>query len=139
MATVHSDCRSGELVVFPETAVSGYDDELCRRAMAVPGHGGSPASVYLTYAVNPVQLAGVWHSRLISAGRRRISGSSSPEMAGARVGRCAGIMISPSGRALAELAAGGAVLKATIDTNDISNWYLGQRRTDVLDLRYHGR
>jgi hypothetical protein len=25
------------------------------------------------------------------------------------------------------------------DTSDVSSWYLDQRRTDVLDLRYRGR
>ena len=99
---------------------------------------GAQASVYLTYAVNPVQLAGVWRSHLISRAAANQRFVISANVADPRQ-HCASIMISPSGRALAELPAGGAVLRATIDTNDISNWYLGQRRTDVLDLRYHGR
>jgi hypothetical protein len=47
------------------------------------------------------------------------------------------MIISPRGEVLGELPAGEtAVLRTVIDTDEVSDWYLGQRRTDVLHLRY---
>jgi predicted amidohydrolase len=47
------------------------------------------------------------------------------------------MIISPRGEVLGQLPAGQtAVLRAVIDTEAISDWYLSQRRTDLLRLRY---
>jgi hypothetical protein len=43
------------------------------------------------------------------------------------------MIVSPRGEILGDLpAAQPAVLRAVIDTGDVSDWYLSQRRTDVL-------
>ena len=43
------------------------------------------------------------------------------------------------GEVLGELPAGqAAVLRAIIDTGEVTNGYLGQRRTDLLHLHYRG-
>jgi hypothetical protein len=42
---------------------------------------------------------------------------------------------SPRGEVLGEVPHGEAgILRATIDTEEISDWYLAQRRTDVVRL-----
>jgi predicted amidohydrolase len=47
------------------------------------------------------------------------------------------MIISPRGEVLGQLPAGQpTVLRAVIDTEAISDWYLSQRRTDLLRLRY---
>jgi hypothetical protein len=43
------------------------------------------------------------------------------------------MIVSPRGEVLGDLPAGqAAVLRTVIDTEDVSDWYLSQRRTDVL-------
>ncbi len=99
---------------------------------------GAHAFVYLTYAVNPAQPPTVWRSHLISRAAANQRFVISANVADPRQ-HCPSMIISPRGNVLAELPAGpAAVLRATIDANDVSSWYLDQRRTDVLDLRYHG-
>ena len=50
------------------------------------------------------------------------------------------MIISPRGEVLGRLPADQpAVLRAVIDTEAISGWYLSQRRTDLLGLRYQAR
>jgi hypothetical protein len=49
------------------------------------------------------------------------------------------MIVSPRGEVLGELGPGQTtVLRAVIEAEDVSNWYLGQRRRDVLQMRYHG-
>jgi omega-amidase len=99
---------------------------------------GAQAFVYLTYAVNPAQPAGVWRSHLISRAAANQRFVIAANVADPRQ-HCPSMIIAPSGSVLAELPAGpAAMLRATIDTSDVSSWYLDQRRTDVLDLRYRG-
>ena len=50
---------------------------------------------------------------------------------------CPSMIISPRGEVLGELPASQpAVLRAVIDTEGVSDWYLSQQRTDLLRLRY---
>ena len=97
---------------------------------------GAQVFVYLTYAANPQVPAGVWRSHLIShaaASQRFVIAANvaDPDQ------HCPSMIISPRGQVLGELPAGKiAVLRAVIDTADVSDWYLGQRRTDVLRLQY---
>jgi predicted amidohydrolase len=50
---------------------------------------------------------------------------------------CPSMIISPRGEVLGQLPVGQpTVLRAVIDTEAISDWYLSQRRTDLLRLRY---
>jgi predicted amidohydrolase len=97
---------------------------------------GAQVFVYLTYAANRDVPAGVWRSHLIShaaANQRFVIAANvaDPDQ------HCPSMIISPRGEVFGELPAGKtAVLRAVIDTEDVSDWYLGQRRTDVLRLQY---
>jgi len=50
----------------------------------------------------------------------------------------AGIAAWLDGARASEIVVQPAVLRTVIDTEDISDWYLSQRRTDLLHLRYQG-
>lgn len=93
---------------------------------------GAQAFLYLTNAVNPAVPAGVWSSHLIShaAVNQRFVIACNVADPGQH---CPSMVVSPRGEILADLpAAQPAVLRAVIDTEDVSDWYLSQRRTDVL-------
>ena len=48
------------------------------------------------------------------------------------------LLISPRGEVLAELPTGrDGTLRHTVDLDEAGSWYLGQRRHDVLSLKYH--
>ncbi|MEV5205587.1 hypothetical protein [Streptomyces sp. NPDC053720] len=50
------------------------------------------------------------------------------------------MIISPRGEVLAEVTSGDtAVIRTTIDLDQSGNWYLGQRRQDLLRLSYEGQ
>ena len=97
---------------------------------------GAQVFVYLTNAVNPAVPLGVWASHLIShaAANQRfvIAGNiASPQQ------HCPSMIISPRGEILGDLPASQpAILRTVIDTEATSDWYLSQRRTDLLGLRY---
>ncbi|WIM93606.1 carbon-nitrogen hydrolase family protein [Actinoplanes oblitus] len=98
---------------------------------------GAELLVYLTNAANPQEPAGVWRSHLISraAENQRFLVSAnivSPAQ------HCPSMVVSPRGEVLAELPAGQrGLLRHTVDLRENSDWYLGQRRADVLSLAYH--
>jgi predicted amidohydrolase len=97
---------------------------------------GAQVFVYLTNAVNPAVPAGVWASHLISHAAANQRFVIACNVASPRQ-HCPSMIISPRGEILAELPASQpAVLRTIIDTEDVSGWYLGQRRTDLLRLRY---
>lgn len=93
---------------------------------------GAQAFIYLTNAVNPAVPAGVWSSHLIShaAVNQRFVIACNIADPGQH---CPSMIVSPRGEVLGDLPAGpAAVLRAVLDTEDVSDWYLSQRRTDVL-------
>jgi predicted amidohydrolase len=97
---------------------------------------GAQAFVYLTNAVNPAVPAGVWSSHLIShaAANQRFVIACNIADPGQH---CPSMIVSPRGEILGDLpAAQPGVLRTVIDTEDVSDWYLSQRRTDLLRLRY---
>ena len=97
---------------------------------------GAELFIYLTYAANPAVPAGVWRSHLISHAAANQRFVIAANVADPRQ-HCPSVIISPRGEILGELPAGRAArLAAVIDTGQVSDWYLGQRRTDVLQLRY---
>lgn len=97
---------------------------------------GAQIFVYLTYAANPDVPAGVWRSHLISHAAANQRYVLAANVADPRQ-HCPSMIISPRGEVLGELPAGEtAVLRTVIDTDDVSDWYLGQRRTDVIRLDY---
>jgi predicted amidohydrolase len=97
---------------------------------------GAQVFVYLTHAANREVPIGVWRSHLIShaaANQRLVIAAN----VAASDQHCPSMIISPRGEVLGELPAGKtAVLRAVIDTDEVSDWYLGQRRTDILRLQH---
>jgi predicted amidohydrolase len=94
--------------------------------------------IYLTHAVNPDVPAGVWRSHLISHAAANQRFVIAANVADPRQ-HCPSAIISPRGEVLGELPAGqAAVLRTVIDTGEAANWYLGQRRADLLHLHYRG-
>jgi predicted amidohydrolase len=97
---------------------------------------GAQVFVYLTHAANRAVPIGVWRSHLIShaaANQRFVIAANVADSDQ----HCPSMIISPRGEVLAELPAGKtAVLRAVIDTDEVSDWYLGQRRTDILRLQH---
>ncbi|MEV4349665.1 carbon-nitrogen hydrolase family protein [Actinoplanes sp. NPDC049596] len=97
---------------------------------------GAQLFVYLTNAANPREPAGVWRSHLISraAENQRFLASANiphPDQ------HCPTMLISPRGEVLAELPTGHPdLLRHTIDLTETADWYLNQRRQDVLSLTY---
>jgi predicted amidohydrolase len=94
--------------------------------------------IYVTHAANPDVLAGVWRSHLISHAAANPRFVIAANVADPRQ-HCPSAIISPRGEVLGELPAGQtAVVRTVIDTSEVTNWYLGQRRTDLLHLHYRG-
>ena len=47
------------------------------------------------------------------------------------------MIISPRGEVMAELNSGDiATIRTTIDLDEAADWYLGQRRQDIVKLSY---
>ncbi|WP_212828732.1 carbon-nitrogen hydrolase family protein [Catellatospora sp. TT07R-123] len=98
---------------------------------------GAKLFVYLTNAANTREPEGVWRSHLISraAENQRFLASANiahPDQ------HCPSMVVSPRGEVLGELAPGRTgLLRHVLDSDEAGNWYLGQRRQDVLSLHYH--
>ncbi|MFF5077259.1 carbon-nitrogen hydrolase family protein [Actinoplanes sp. NPDC000266] len=98
---------------------------------------GAQLFVYLTNAANPREPEGVWRSHLVSRAaenQRHLVSANIPDPAQ----HCPSMVVSPRGEVLAELPAGRpGLLRQTIDLARTADWYLGQRRRDVVSLTYH--
>ncbi|MEU1722756.1 carbon-nitrogen hydrolase family protein [Nonomuraea sp. NPDC005692] len=100
---------------------------------------GAQAFIYLTHAANLAEPAGVWRSHLISRAAENQRFVFAANVADPHQ-HCPSMIISPRGESLAEVpATGKGMLRATIDTDEAADWYLGQRRRDVVHLRYQNR
>ncbi|WP_346930153.1 nitrilase-related carbon-nitrogen hydrolase [Clostridium sp.] len=76
----------------------------------------------------------VWRSHLISRAAENqrfvISSNNANENQ-----QCPTMLISPKGQVIAEVISSELdVIKRTIDTDDISDWYLDQCRSDVVKI-----
>ncbi|SNY54687.1 carbon-nitrogen hydrolase family protein [Paractinoplanes atraurantiacus] len=93
---------------------------------------GAQLFVYLTNAANPREPEGVWRSHLVSRAaenQRYLVSANIPDPDQ----HCPSMVVSPRGEVLAELPAGRpGLLRQTIDLSQTANWYLGQRRQDVV-------
>ncbi|MGR6924366.1 nitrilase-related carbon-nitrogen hydrolase [[Actinomadura] parvosata] len=89
---------------------------------------GAEVLVYLTHAANPAEAPEVWRSHLISRAaenQRFVLACNAAEP----LQHCPSMIISPRGEVLAETtSAAPAVLRATLDLDQNSNWFLDQRR-----------
>jgi predicted amidohydrolase len=98
---------------------------------------GARLFVYLTHAANPAEPGGVWRSHLISRAAENQRFLVSANVAHADQ-HCPSMVVSPRGEVLGELPAGRpGLLRHTLDPGETGDWYLGQRRQDVLSLAYH--
>jgi predicted amidohydrolase len=97
---------------------------------------GAKMFIYLTNAANPREVDGVWRSHLISraAENQRFlvaANIAHPDQ------HCPSMVISPRGEVLAELPPGQpGLLRQSINADEAADWYLGQRRQDVVTLTY---
>ena len=97
---------------------------------------GAKAFIYLTHAANPNEPSGVWRSHLISRAAENQRFVLAANVADPRQ-HCPTMIVSPRGQVLAELPpAKPAVLRATIDLDQAADWYLSQRRNDIIQVRY---
>ncbi|MCY1140202.1 carbon-nitrogen hydrolase family protein [Actinoplanes sp. Pm04-4] len=97
---------------------------------------GARVFVYLTNAANRRELDGVWRSHLISRAAENQRFLAAANICH-RDQHCPSLVISPRGEVLAELPAGRpGMLRQTINTEEAADWYLGQRRQDVIALAY---
>jgi predicted amidohydrolase len=95
---------------------------------------GAQAFIYLTHAANPAEPPGVWRSHLISRAAENQRFVLAANVADPHQ-HCPTVIISPRGEALAELnPADTAVLRTTIDLAETADWYLSQRRPDIVKL-----
>ncbi|WP_200842182.1 carbon-nitrogen hydrolase family protein [Actinomadura sp. K4S16] len=89
---------------------------------------GADLLLFPTHAANPTEPAGVWRSHLISRAaenQRFVLACNAAEP----LQHCPSMIINPRGEVLAETAsADPELLRATIDLNQTSNWYLDQRQ-----------
>ncbi|WP_043267484.1 carbon-nitrogen hydrolase family protein [Streptomyces sp. CT34] len=100
---------------------------------------GAQAFIYLTHAANTAEPAGVWRSHLISRAAENQRFVLAANVADPHQ-HCPSMIISPRGEVLAEVTSGDtAVIRTTIDLDQTGNWYLGQRRQDLLRLSYEGQ
>lgn len=100
---------------------------------------GAQAFIYLTHAANPTEPAGVWRSHLISRAAENQRFVLAANVADPHQ-HCPSMIISPRGEVLAEPATHQpTMLRAAIDPDEAARWYLGQRRRDIIHLRYQNR
>jgi predicted amidohydrolase len=159
LATVRkvlAGARPGDVVIFPEGLLSGYGEDLSPLAATDPARvreavaelaKDNQAHVFLgslfptgtgwCNAANPGEAEGVWRSHLVSRAaenQRFVLAANVPDPHQ----HCPSMIVSPRGEVLAELPAGRpGVLRHTIDLREAGDWYLGQRREDVVGLTYH--
>ncbi|MDR6317737.1 carbon-nitrogen hydrolase family protein [Actinoplanes couchii] len=99
---------------------------------------GARFFAYLTNAANPREPRGVWRSHLISRAaenQRFVLSANIPHPDQ----HCPSMIVDPRGEVLAELPPGTpGLLRHTIDVAESGDWYLGQRRQDVVAVTYRG-
>jgi predicted amidohydrolase len=97
---------------------------------------GAEALIYMTYAVNPGEPAGVWRAHLVSRAAETQRFVLAANVAGDNQ-HCPSMIVSPRGEVLAETRAGApAILRRLIDLADIRDSYLSQQRGDVVETSY---
>lgn len=95
---------------------------------------GSQVLLYLTHAVGDPDAYPVWRSHLVSraAETQRFLvavNTAAPDP------MCPAAIIDPRGRVLAEVQGENShLVRATLDLEQVSDWYLSQARTDLLRL-----
>ena len=93
--------------------------------------------IYLTYAANPAEPAGVWRAHLISRAaetQRFVLAANAAH----RTQHCPTMIVSPRGQVLAEAPSPGqtAIVRHTIDLASLRDDYLQQQRGDLVTITY---
>jgi predicted amidohydrolase len=115
--------------------------QLCREVRFpdqwhVPARQGAQLFVYLTYAANSRESMNVWRSHLVSR-----AAETQRFVVAANVAHpdrhCPTMIVSPRGEVIAEALGSNAVtLRASIDIDEVNNWYIDQQREDVVQINY---
>ena len=93
---------------------------------------GAKVIVYMTYAANPAQTAGVWRAHLISRAAENQRFVLAANVADVHQ-HCPSMIISPRGEVLEETTDGDpAILRREIDLADVRGDYLSQQRSDFI-------
>ncbi|MHB8245694.1 MAG: carbon-nitrogen hydrolase family protein [Acidimicrobiales bacterium] len=103
-----------------------------------PAREGAQVFVYLTHAANPKEIPGVWRSHLVSRAAETQRFVLAVNVAHPHQ-HCPTMVVSPSGEVLAEAdSPEPARVRAPIDLDSISDWFLDQQRADVVTISYPG-
>ena len=93
---------------------------------------GASVLIYMTYAANPAQTAGVWRAHLISRAAETQRFVLAANVAGYRQ-HCPTMIISPRGEVILEAANfAPTILRCWIDLTDVRDDYLHQQREDLV-------
>lgn len=95
---------------------------------------GAEIFFYLTNAIGDNHVSSVWRSHLVSRAAENQRFVISANNAHKRQ-KCPTMIIAPSGGIIAEImSADIEILRKKIDLSNISDWYLNQARTDVVQI-----
>lgn len=102
----------------------------------VPARQGAKLFVYLTHAANQRESLSVWRSHLVSR-----AAETQRFVIAANVAHpdrhCPTMIVSPSGEVIAEALGPEPInIRASIDVEDVGNWYVDQQRSDVVRISY---
>ncbi len=110
--------------------------QLCRE-LRFPGQwrvlseAGAELFVYMTHVIDDELHRPVWRSHLISRAAENQRWVAAVNVVHPAQG-CPSMLIDPTGLVIDEAVSEQACrMRAEIDTNAVSNWYLNQRRTDL--------
>ncbi len=110
--------------------------QLCRE-IRFPGQwralaeAGAELFVYMTHAIDDAVHRPVWRSHLVSRAAENQRWLAAVNVAH-REQLCPSMVIDPAGLVLREIVSEHTdLIRAEIDTNAVSNWYLNQRRADL--------
>lgn len=97
---------------------------------------GAQLLLYLTYAANPAEPAGVWRAHLISR-----AAETQRYVVDANVAdpsqHCPTMIVSPRGEVLEEANPDATLIRHRIDLTAVRDGYLKQQRHDVVSMEYH--
>jgi predicted amidohydrolase len=99
-----------------------------------PAREGAQLFVYLSCAANPRESREVWRSHLISRAAETQRFVIAVNVARSK-GHSPTMIISPSGEVISEASTSDPmVIRAEIDTDFVSNWYVSQQRSDIIEI-----
>jgi predicted amidohydrolase len=119
----------------------GVSPQLCREVRFpdqwhVPARQGAQVFAYLTYAANRSESLSVWRSHIVSRAAETQRFVVTANVAHPD-GNCPTMVVSPTGEIVAEIRdTETSILRANIEMDDVSNWYIDQQRSDLIANNY---